>query len=112
MKQIKFVLLLISHQTYKPTDAEVNDFLSEKLPELYESKAQVVSYNITGTITPVTIRNIAIDVFGEEVADDSLYTYRTISFTISGGDGRIFVVYQRKKPFRSLRFRNLLRGRK
>lgn len=112
MEQPKYVLLLVSHPTYIPTNAEVVDFMHEKLPKLNKVEAQIASYTITGVITPVITRNIAIDVFGEEVANDSLYAYRTISFTIKGGEGRIFVIYRRKKPLKRLRFMDLLLWRK
>jgi hypothetical protein len=104
MKQPKYVLLLISHPRYKPTNTEVNDFVHEKLPELHKGEAQIASYNISGAITLVVIRNIAIDVFGEEVANQSLYTYRTISFSISGGEGGIFAVYRKQKLIRRIKF--------
>lgn len=95
MTKIKCVLLLVSHPTYNPTNREANDFVKQKIPELQGSDAKIVSYHITDSITPLKTQNVAIEVFGKEVADDSLYTYRTISFTINGGEGRIFVVYHK-----------------
>lgn len=111
MKEIKYVLLLISHPTYKPTNTEAIDFVKGKLPELHGSDAQIASYHITRAIRPLTTQTIAIDLFGEEVANDSLFTYRTISFAIIGGEGRIFVIYQNRRSGKMLKFLNAMLGR-
>jgi hypothetical protein len=95
MCKIKYALVAISHPTHQLTASEVTSFLVDTLPEYRDSNAKTGWFTISGQLTPDVLRNAAIESFGYDVSNDNKYSYRTISFSINNGDGRIFVIYEK-----------------
>lgn len=94
MAEVRYVLLAVSHPTWRPTAPQMAGFLNEKLPEVGSSKSAKIGFLVkTCTLTPDLMRDSAVEAFGSDVGDDGKYTYRTIHFGIEGGEAKILVAY-------------------
>ena len=91
---VEYVLLVVSHPTWRPTAPQLGEFVNDQLPELGSSTSAKIGFLVkTCALTSESMGDWAIEAFGSDFSDSGKYTYRTIHFSISGGEAKILVAY-------------------
>jgi hypothetical protein len=93
---IRFVFLAVSHPDIQPTAQQMSAFIMEKLPEFEKQPNGTAKIGLlceTKSMNLIDIYSLAMETFGNEVSDESKYTYRTMHFGIDGGEAKCLVIY-------------------
>jgi hypothetical protein len=94
---IRYVLFVVSHPV-SPTPAQTFEFLNKILPELNKQKdgtAKIGTLWETDPIGSINMTEKAVEAFGDAVANNQIYTYRTLHLGLRGGDAKCLVIYDR-----------------
>jgi hypothetical protein len=101
---IRYVLLAVSHPV-EPTTPQTFAFLNDILPELKSriDGTEKIACRWLGTkpMGSVDMTALAIETFGKGVANNNIYTYRTLHLGLKGGEAKCLVAYDassRKRP--------------
>lgn len=92
---VRYALLVMSHPE-QPETADMANFVLERLPVLKsqpDGNAKIGFLWITDPIDGVDMSSKALEAFGNDVADESKYVYRTLGFSLPGGGAKILVAY-------------------
>lgn len=96
---IRYIQLAVSHPTAL-SPSQTSKIIMEVLPELksqHDGDTKIGQYCDTKSMKYIDINALAIDSFGKDFANKSSYTYRTIKFSIDGGEAKILVAYVKNK---------------
>ncbi len=92
---IRYVLLVVSHPV-EPTMPQMSAFLLRILPEVNSQPNGSVKLGFLWDKKPISsidIPALAKQTFGNDVADASRFTYRTLRHKMQGGDTECLVIY-------------------
>ena len=93
---IRYVLLVVCHPEWQPTAAQMSEFLLNKFPGFASQPNGSAKVGLLYEAKPmhlIDMNTVAMESFGKEVSDNSKYTYRTMHFSLKGGEAKILVIY-------------------